>query len=110
MARHAATRHTTVSRNIAHADTPGYRATDLRPFSELYQSNTGQLRTSRAGHIGSAQTSRPVERPGEESPNGNTVSLEVEMLQAADIKSAHKRALTIYSTGMDILRSSLGRI
>lgn len=109
MARHSADRQFHVARNIAHADTPGYRATDLRPFEDVYDSGKA-LRITRSGHLDTSAAARTVERPGEESPNGNTVSVEIEMVAAADVKSAHDRAVTIYGTSMDILRASLGRI
>lgn len=110
MARHAGARQALVAQNIANADTPGYRARDLHSFAEAYGASTGGLRTTRAGHIGAAEAGRPFERASEASPNGNTVSLESEMLSAAEIRGAHNRALAIYGKSMDILRASLGRI
>lgn len=47
---------------------------------------------------------------GELSPNGNTVSLEVEMVASAEVQGAHDRALAIYGSGLNILRAGLGRI
>ena len=43
------------------------------------------------------------------SPNGNSVSLEDEMVKGADIKRQHDLALTIYKTSLGLLRSSIGR-
>ena len=42
-------------------------------------------------------------------PNGNGVSVEEEMFKAIEVKRQHDRALTIYKSSMNILRSSLGR-
>lgn len=110
MARHAAARQSLISENISQADTPGFRARDLVPFSEIYDDQPGEMRATRDRHFGAEDLRRPQDRPGELSPNGNTVSLEIEMVEAAGVQSAHSRAVAIYSTGLDILRASLGRI
>lgn len=113
MASHAGARQAVVTRNIAHADTPGYRAQQIAPFRDVY--NTGpaaELRQTRAGHLttGSAQTAaRPVATNGEASPNGNTVSLEEEMFASVAAAREHNRALAIYRHGMTVLRTALGR-
>ena len=115
-AQHSSARQANIAANIANADTPGYRATDITPFNEAYQpgrdgSVANGLRTTRAAHVfpGEMSTARMevVDRPSGGSPSGNTVSLEMEMLQAIDADRAHNRAVTIYETSLNILRSSL---
>lgn len=112
-ADHAAQRQTLVAKNVANADTPGYRARDLPTFSETYRVGFDtDLRHTRAGHLdGSAapRWSRPVIADDQAAPNGNTVSLEAEMLRSVDIKRGHDRALAVYRASLDILRSALGR-
>lgn len=118
LARHAAERQAVAAQNVANADTPGYRARDLPAFAELV-AKTGQpmpLRRSRGGHFASAGAAatmsaspRPVEVPGGGSPNGNTVSLEAEMVRGVEIRQQHDRALAVYRSALDILRTSLGR-
>ncbi len=115
MARHASARHSVIAENVANADTPGYRARDVRGFSS-YVNETFTPRASRPGHV---STSSPVEarfRPEiivdeslDPSANGNSVSIEGELLKAVQAQSAHSRATTIYSTVRDIMRLSLGR-
>lgn len=116
LATHAAARQAAVARNVAHADTPGYRARDIAPFSETYraETNTG-MRATRAGHnlsgtqgISPAHTSE-ILRPGALSPNGNSVSLETEMMMSAEVQRDHGLALSVYRTSLNILRASLGR-
>ena len=66
------------------------------------------MRATRAGHL-----SLPAGRgPGasdaltsEPSPNGNSVSLEMEMISAAEIEREHSRALAIYRHGLSVLRT-----
>ncbi|PZQ98045.1 MAG: flagellar basal body rod protein FlgB [Cereibacter sphaeroides] len=111
LASYAGTRQGAIARNIAQADTPGYRAVDMPDFAETYRQDVGMLAT-RSGHMqtgGSAADPVPRRDPGGAAPNGNTVSLEAEMVKAADVKSQHDMALSIYRSVSDILRASLGR-
>ena len=116
MASHAAVRQNAVAQNIANADTPDYRAKDVASFAETYESAAAgtAMRASRPGHFGgNTETSqvRVIDRAvtGNESPNGNTVSLELEMLNAVEVKRQHDRALTIYRHSLDMMRTALGR-
>lgn len=117
MAQHAARRQAVIARNIAHADTPGFRAQDIPDFAEIYAAPARDplvMRTTRAGHI-APDPAPPRLRAGDtargsESPDGNTVSLEIEMMRAVDARRQHDMALTIYSKSLDLLRASMGRI
>jgi flagellar basal-body rod protein FlgB len=113
MSRHAAARQAETARNIANADTPGYKARDVAPFAQTYRDQSGDmpLRTTRSGHFAPANSFRSlaIAGAGSESPNGNNVSLETEIMKAAEIRSEHDRALAIYQSSLGILRASLGR-
>lgn len=112
MARHAALRQTAVTQNIANADTPGYRARDAASFAQTYAADDAvALRQSRAGHLGAevSASAKLLVQDGTPSPNGNSVSLEEEMVRAVDIRREHDLALSIYKSSLGILRSSLGR-
>ncbi|WP_062762468.1 FlgB family protein [Falsirhodobacter sp. alg1] len=108
-AAHAGARQGLVSQNVANADTPGYKARDLAPFAASYEA-AGALRTTRAGHIRQAQGGESViVSSGITDPNGNGVTLESEMVKAAEIRQDHDMALSIYRATANILRTSLGR-
>ena len=115
MAAHAGTRQATIAQNVAQADTPGYKARDVVPFAQSYSENDiAPLRRTRAGHLGfSGPTSQPeiqtISSKGTEAPNGNTVSLETEMVKSAEVRQQHEMALSIYKSSLDILRASIGR-
>jgi flagellar basal-body rod protein FlgB len=113
MARHAAQRQAVTAQNMANADTPGYRARTLDRFSETYRAAPQfALTTTRAGHlIGADPESMAQVRfsDAETAPNGNSVSLEDEMLAAVDNQREHDRALAIYKHAMTVLRTALGR-
>lgn len=113
MASHASQRQNLAAQNLAHADTPGYRARTLASFRDSYRSGDRQgMQATREGHLGFAPSERrwaieEAESPSD--PNGNSVSVELEMVNAANIRSQHNRALAIYRSSMTILRTSLGR-
>lgn len=115
MAEHAVQRQALVAQNIANADTPGYRTRDLEPFSSHYatSSHSSEMRSTRAAHLQDATSNgfrnRPMNDQVGAEPNGNTVSLEQEMVRAVEIKRQHDRAMAIYKSSLNVLRISLGR-
>ncbi len=116
LATHAAARQVAIARNVANADTPGYRAQDIAPFSETYRARDAQgLRATRPGHILPGEAEAPqwrvsdADRPGTLKPNGNNVSLETETMLAAEVRGQHELALSVYRSALGIMRTSLGR-
>ncbi|WP_206611547.1 FlgB family protein [Falsirhodobacter deserti] len=109
LADHAGSRQVLVSRNIANADTPGFKALDMGSFADSFR-EAGAMRATRAAHVGGSQgQAQIVQSPLGADPNGNTVSLDQEMVRAAQIRQEHDLALSIYRASSDILRASLGR-
>ncbi len=116
MAETAARRQAVIAQNIANADTPGYKARDIAPFSETYRSLQGStpMQATRHGHFAQQAPASVAEfalitSNGNESPNGNSVSLEAEMVKSAEVRHQHETALAIYKSALGILRTSLGR-
>lgn len=115
MAEHARQRQTVAAANLAQADTPGYRARAVAGFAETVGaegSGALAMRATRPGHLSGASepgAARVFEASSPASPDGNTVSIETEMAQAARARGEHDRALGIYRSGLTILRASLGR-
>lgn len=110
LAAHSGARLGVIAQNVAHADTPGYRTRDLPAFADIYR-ETGEIRATRLGHIRAAQRVQAMAFavPGGDAPNGNTVSLEAEMVKSAEARQAHEMALAIQRTVSDITKLSLGR-
>lgn len=112
MALHATQRQNLIAQNVANADTPGYRSQDLTPFEDAYAEASGEgMRSTRSGHIG-ADTAGYAETVEEDasaiSPDGNSVSIESEMVKSVDVQRQHDLAMTIYKTSLGILRTSIG--
>ncbi|GJL95959.1 MAG: flagellar biosynthesis protein FlgB [Hyphococcus sp.] len=113
MARHAADRHQLIAQNIANADTNNFKAKDLEPFGEAYsrlskrQDNFGKPLS--AGQSNASWREETISGRGIESPNGNTVSIEDQMMRSIEAQQSFEAATTIYKKTIDILRTSLGR-
>ena len=118
MALHAGQTQAVVAQNVANADTPGYVARDLPAFSSVYSMGESRarhmesnLRASRSGHLHGVMDTAPLGSPFEvksiSSPNGNQVSLETEMLKSVGAKRQHDRALAIYKSALNVMRSAL---
>ncbi|GAA6188403.1 FlgB family protein [Litorivita sp. NS0012-18] len=114
MATHAGARQTVVSQNIANADTPGYRAKDIASFAEQFSPSAGEgvQRATRGRHLHGAEGPYQVAMirgDGAANPNGNSVTVEEEMMKAVEVQRQHDRALAIYKSSLGLLRTSLGR-
>jgi flagellar basal-body rod protein FlgB len=112
-ARHAADRMGVTARNIANADTPGYKARDLVNFADTFQASgtAAALKTSRPGHIGglSGPAFEAVLFTKGGAPNGNSVSLEREMVKLTETRQQHDMALLIYRSSSNAVKTALGR-
>ncbi len=115
LAVHAGHRQAVIAQNVANADTPGYKARDIAPFAEVMSTNGSDsgLRAGRTRHLNGGvvgalnwEFTVPITAP---EPNGNSVSLEKEMLKGVDIRRQHDLALAIYKSSLNVLRTSLGR-
>ncbi len=115
MAVHAGARQAVVAQNMANADTPGYAAREIKPFKAVMDAGQSgfDLKATRTGHLYGAQNSLQFDvteaRNGQADPNGNSVSLEEEMIKAVDVKRQHDKALAIYRSSLTILRTAISR-
>ena len=113
-------RQSVLSQNVANADTPGFVARDLVPqnFESLLKGSGPSpfhigLGGSDAHHIGvtsSANDYSSRETPDvEESLNGNSVSLEQEMIKVSDTQAQFQAATNLYSKALSMMRTALGK-
>jgi flagellar basal-body rod protein FlgB len=100
MARYAAESQKVSATNIAHADEPGYKAKQLESF-ETY--------LARTANTGLNSSFKVVESDAPLSPNGNSVSIEMEMFRSAEAAGQHEQAMTVYSKSLELLRTALGK-
>ena len=107
------------SARLAHADTPGFKAQDVEAFDfvRMAAGNAGDVapRATRLGHVSAGPIAgRPsaallTPPASDESPDGNTVSLEEQMVHAAETRGTFELAATLYAKNLALLRTVLGR-
>ena len=120
--RYLTERQTLIARNIANADTPGYKAQDLAPFEPV--SANGGTTTAGVAPIVLAQTNpvhlqlepdavasqQPVATEadyGGEKTSGNTVSVEEQMIKSADVSNAFAMASAVYAKSISIMKTAV---
>jgi flagellar basal-body rod protein FlgB len=106
-----------LSQNVANADTPRYVARDLKPqdFDQLMGTPGAgtAMMTTNARHIALSPSRmgkfEDHETPDQEtSPNGNAVSLEVEMVKVSDTQAQFQAAANLYAKAMTLMRTAIG--
>ncbi|HRX74383.1 MAG TPA: flagellar biosynthesis protein FlgB [Hyphomonas sp.] len=103
MARYSAESQKVSATNIAHANEPGYKAKELEPFESYL------ARAASAGQAGLNTGFKVIESGTPVSPNGNSVSVEMEMFKSAEAAGQHNQAMAVYTKSLDLLRTALGR-
>jgi flagellar basal-body rod protein FlgB len=123
--RYLTERQTVVAKNIANADTPGFRAQDSAPFtfdSALLRTgasatNAGSaasltLARTQPQHIALSPRGGAVQRPAKsnsygEKPDGNTVSLEEQMVKSTDIGNGFALATAAYAKSLSLMKIAI---
>lgn len=110
----AAQRQKVLSQNVANADTPGYKSSDVKAldFKNLAQSASHKVqmdRTNVAHQPSVAPAHGPfreaVDRyPYESSPDGNEVVLEEQMSMLSDTKKQYRLALQLMKKHLDMYK------
>jgi flagellar basal-body rod protein FlgB len=84
-------RQSTVSGNIANANTPGFRARDVTPFDAVLQNTNMPMATTNPLHFADATTDRyvvesEVNKGSAQQLSGNSVELSDELMKEGMIK------------------------
>jgi len=100
--------------NIANANTPGFRGSDLQPFSSVLRGMTpvtplrtqpahmaGTVPSSIAGIVQDSVTARSVD--------GNSIALDQQLTNVADTESAQSLVSTIWKNYMGMFNTVLGK-
>jgi flagellar basal-body rod protein FlgB len=83
-------RQTLIAGNVANANTPGYKALDLAPFSAVLQQTAIGMVTTNPAHLTptAQELDPPKPREGEEADatvSGNSVDIEGEMVKLGEV-------------------------
>jgi flagellar basal-body rod protein FlgB len=119
-----ADRQRVISENVANADTPGYTAHDLKPFS--FQAHVraatgaaatvaGPMAATQPGHMqpkgtgrGLAAAFKLAKSPdSEETLDGNGVVLEDEMVKLTNARMDYDAAVTLYQQSLGMLKTAI---
>ncbi len=104
------TRQRVIAQNIANADTPGYRARDVSPFSHMMGTTdiqpvlTSPLHLAGLSRPGNGQLSAAAER----APDGNSVGLEDQMTKVADDETSQAMVGNLWHSYMGMFMTALG--
>jgi len=116
VARPAGLCHRALAEAVAIGDTPGYLARDVKQFTEIVN-EPFTPRATRVGHGTGPAPSRPsghdriqIDLAQQAGPNGNSVSLEAEMIKGVEARGRHALALAVYDKVHQFMRMGLGRV
>ncbi len=109
-------RQNVLAQNVANADTPNYRARDLKEpvFSQMVKGAAGgvQMAATNPRHIGAngASGSEPERAKSYEiTPQGNAVVLEEEVMRVSQNVSDYQMVSQLYSRGLGMLKTAISR-
>jgi flagellar basal-body rod protein FlgB len=107
-----AVRQSTVSGNIANANTPGFKARDVEPFADVVDKTKLKMIATSANHIGFE--ARQVEGTKVKKAeawdiveSGNSVSLEQELTKSGDVSRQHSLNTSIVKSFHRMMMSTV---
>jgi flagellar basal-body rod protein FlgB len=106
-----------LAENVANADTPSYRPRDLTPLQFDRTRSTPaavSLERTASAHLataGAVTAPFAAARLGgsELRPSGNAVNLEEEMIKIAANQMDYKAATTLYTRGLGLIKTAIGK-
>lgn len=109
----ASQRQQVLAQNVANANTPGWRSSDMRPFADI-------LAASRLApapvpgtpeHLAGTLPPRLDTRPDDtlRAPDGNGVQLDAELSKVADTETTQALVTGLYTKYLGMFRIALGR-
>ncbi len=118
--QYAQERQRVLAENVANADTPNYRARDLKApkFPDPTEMTTASvsnvaLAQTESGHIaglsGTSAFSTNSKSGYEVRPTGTVVNMEDEMIKVADNQMDYQAATALYTRSLNLLKTALGK-
>lgn len=100
--------------NVANADTPGWKARDLQPFTAVLAGANSDARApvqTNPMHLQGTLADTPGIKSlqGERAPDGNQVSLDQQLEKIAQTDSDHEAVTAIYRRYVGMFKEALGR-
>ena len=112
-------RQSVLAQNIANADTPKYKARDLKPldFSGMIKRRIQPLLLrvtsanhlkGEAGNVGEFAVGKE-KKPYETAPAGNSVILEEQMNKVNETAISHRIMVDLYRKNIDMIKIAIGK-
>jgi flagellar basal-body rod protein FlgB len=102
-------RQSVLAQNVANANTPGYAARDIKPFSDFL---TAQSEQAASDGFMSISTGLPTPRDqaaSEITLDGNSVELDVQLEKIAETDTAHQLATNLYKKYVGLFKMVIGK-
>jgi flagellar basal-body rod protein FlgB len=111
-ARWLTVRQATVAENISNANTPGFSARDVPAFEDVLDNMQLGMATTGPGHVGvdtleDSTNSLKNTTPWEVTESGNSVSIEQEMIKAAEVQRKYSMNTAIVKAFNQMVTMSL---
>jgi flagellar basal-body rod protein FlgB len=111
-ARWLTIRQAVVAQNVANAYTPGYKALEVAPFADVYDTAGLQMATTQPDQLSPdlfdlASFAEKENAPWEVTYSGNSVSLEQEMLSANEVNRNYSLNMAIVKSFNQMLSMSV---
>lgn len=111
-------RQNVLAQNVSNAQTPGYEARDLKPYSfretlSATKSRSSGLATTHSGHINHSKTSTASTKVDaddqfwETTPDGNSVVLEQQMMKISQNQIEFQSAINLYKKSVTMMKIAL---
>ncbi len=110
-------RQKVLAENVANADSPGFRPTDLKA-PDIRRGGVGAvagvtLAQTSPSHMGPSGQRGGFDPTGarrfEITPNGNAVNLEDEMMKVAQNQGEFQLAASLYNKGLGLMKIAIGK-
>ncbi len=93
-ARWLSTSQSVIATNVANANSPGFRASEVVPFADVLDQTQLQMVSTHPNHLGFVAADQEAtavreQTPWETNDSGNTVSLEQEMIKAGEVNRGY---------------------
>jgi flagellar basal-body rod protein FlgB len=113
--RHAqwlSTRQATIAGNVANADTPGFKAKDVEPFTEVLEKTQLAMAATAPRHLAMIGTTVDAAGVAESDAwavkeSGNSVTLEAELLKSGEVDRAFSLNTSIQKSFYRLLMTSV---
>ena len=108
--RYLSVRQATIAGNVANANTQGYQARDVAPFAQVLARAGSDMAATAQAHLHAPGLGVPVRRDQggwDVLETASSVSLEQEMLKAAEVSRQHNRDVGVVRSFHRMLMSAV---